>query len=323
MKLIRFYILILILFLGFFARGQADVQLSQQTLSKINFNPSATGFSNYANANLFIRQQWAGFEDAPLTQAFNAQGYIEDIRSGVGFSLINDRVGNNNMLNMIFAYGYHIEVGAVAYLSLGIGAGLFTRRFGGDILFLDPETDPDIINMATNGMVRTRPDMSIGMTYSTPEFSFGLSATHITRYFFPKNDWFKLPLHAYMFADYIFEFGENVLFTPRIQIMSVFSDVQSDSLNIIKKIDVLYEAGGHFTIADKFWIGASWRNGDAISAMIGFNLGTSFRLGYSYDFKIGSAFKNVRTYGSHEIMLNYRMKLTDEENSEATPRFFD
>jgi type IX secretion system PorP/SprF family membrane protein len=321
MKPIRLHIILFALFLNFSVRGQQDIQLSQQSFSRININPAAIDFSEYANAYLFARQQWIGFEGAPSTQLFSAQGYVDDIRSGVGFSLVSDHVGRNRLFNMMFSYAYFMHFGGDRYLSLGIGAGLFNRRYGGNILVNEPEYDPDIIEMLVNGKSVYRPDMNFGVTYSTLDFKIGISATHLTRYLYGKNDWFKLPLHAYAFAEYDFYITDNMRVTPKLQVMSAFGS--GDTVKLMNKVNMLYEFGGLLSVEDKFWLGASFRYGDALVAMIGINLGPNLRMGYSYDLKIGNAFKNIKTYGSHEIMFNYRMRLTEIESAEQTPRFFD
>jgi hypothetical protein len=58
--------------------------------------------------------------------------------------------------------------------------------------------------------------------------------------------------------------------------------------------------------------------------MVGINLSKNLRIGYSYDWKMLDAFnKNLNTYGSHEIILNYRIRVYEEQYGEQTPRFFD
>ncbi|MDR1951326.1 MAG: PorP/SprF family type IX secretion system membrane protein [Bacteroidales bacterium] len=323
MKSTRLYILFFTAFLGFSAWGQQDVQLSQQQFSRININPASTGFSNYANAYLFARQQWMGFEGAPSTQMFNAQGFIEDIRSGMGLSILNDVVGHNKTFSMQFAYAHHMKMGEESFLSLGLSGGMVNRRFGGNIIFVDPEIDPEIIRLANNGEAKLRPDMNLGFVYSTPKLSFGFSTTHLTRYLYRPDEWFKLPLHAYAFAEYGIEINETMRVTPCIQATSVVWSNNGDTIFSIPKFGLQFDAGFTFSIKDMLWIGATYRNGDAIIGMIGFQFGPNLRFGYSYDMRLGSAFKNVRTFGSHEIMLNYRLRLSEEQDFEYSPRFFD
>jgi len=320
------HIILLILTLSFWAQGQQDIFLSQQHFSRININPSATEVSNYANAFLIARQQWIGFEGAPSTQMFNAHGYIEDIRSSVGLSVVSDIIGRNRALNLMFAYAYHVKTAENRHLSFGLSAGVMNRRLDGSMLTNEPEHCPEIIEMLINGKSVYRPDVNFGITYSTPKFAFGVSATHLTRYLYPKDDWFRLPLHVYGFMEFGLDFGENVRFTPRVQFMSAVSSV--DTVSIMNRADMLLDLGGTFSVRNRFWLGASFRtgqefDGSSISAMVGLNLSPNLRVGYSYDYKLGKTFQNVRTIGSHEIMLNYRIRVTEVQTSEQTPRFFE
>ena len=345
MKPIKPYILALSLFLSLSAWAQQDIQLSQQSFSKLNNNPAAIGFSNYAHAFLFARQQWLGFEGAPRTLVFNANGYLEDIRSGVGLSVTGDQVGRNTMMNIKAAYAYHVRVGRDQFVSLGLGAGVFGRHFGGDFSFEEPEI-PEIVDLM-NRRSRYKFDLDLGVMYSTPKLSLGLSATHISRYFFyakpENNNWFNPPMNVFVFGEYGIDVGSNMKFTPRIQLTSVFSSgaislyeqnfVGNDTLSFTQKVDLFYDVGGILELKDKFWIGVSFRGSsfkpgdgrsDALIGMVGINIGDNLRIGYAYDFKMGNTFRNVRTFGTHEIMLSYRMRLFEPENAaDFTPRFFD
>jgi type IX secretion system PorP/SprF family membrane protein len=53
----------------------------------------------------------------------------------------------------------------------------------------------------------------------------------------------------------------------------------------------------------KVWGGVSYRAGDALIGMVGFELFNGIRLGYAYDFTISDIRKNSN--GSHEFMVNY------------------
>ncbi|MCX6262018.1 MAG: type IX secretion system membrane protein PorP/SprF, partial [Bacteroidia bacterium] len=53
----------------------------------------------------------------------------------------------------------------------------------------------------------------------------------------------------------------------------------------------------------KVWGGVSYRAGDALIGMIGFELYNGVRIGYSYDFTLSDIRKTSN--GSHEFMVNY------------------
>lgn len=325
--------------LSFSARGQQDIIFSQQHFSRINNNPASIQVSNYANAFLIARQQWIGFEGAPSTQMLNVHGYIEDIRSSVGLSIVNDAVGRTRNLGLMLTYAYHLQIGLEGYLAFGISAGVQNRRFIGDLVFEHPEHGIDL-NELMNERRGMRPNVHFGITYSTPDFAFGVSVTNLTRFLYREDDWFKLPLHGYAFMEYGFDIGETLRFTPRVQFMSALGTPPTgpfvngrDTVDIgfTDRLDMVVDLGGTISIADRLWFGASFRNdatfsrnsGRTLSAMVGINLGPNLRFGYSYDHKLGNAFQNIRTFGSHEIMLNYRMRIREEQTSERTPRFFE
>jgi Type IX secretion system membrane protein PorP/SprF len=53
----------------------------------------------------------------------------------------------------------------------------------------------------------------------------------------------------------------------------------------------------------KVWGGVSYRAGDALIGIVGFELYNGIRIGYSYDFTLSDIRKN--STGSHEFMVNY------------------
>jgi len=342
MKQVRGYIILLSILLSFSARAQQDVLLSQQHWSRTNINPAATPVSNYANAFLIIREQWglfgSGFQGAPSSQMFNVHSYIEDIRSSVGLSIVNDAVGRSRNLNLMLNYAYHLRVGQEGYLAFGLGIGLQNRRIDDNLIFDRPELglDFDEVWGDRRGL---RPSVNFGITYSTPNFKFGVSATNLSRFFYSEDDWFRLPLHLYSFMEIGLDLSDEVRFTPRVQFMSAMGSSLAPMVNgtdtirfgFTDRFDAIVDLGGKFSFGDRFFLGASFRSdatfsrnsGNALSAMIAVNLGPNFRIGYSYDHNLGNVFQNVGRFGSHEIMLNIRMRVSETQTSERTPRFFE
>jgi len=270
----------------------------------------------------------------------NVHSYIEEVRSSFGLSIVNDVVGRSRNLNIMLNYAYHLQVGHAGYLAFGIGVGVQNRRIDGDLIFGQPETGVDFPDLfyGRRGM---RPSANFGITYSTEDFAFGISATNLTRFFYNDDDWFRLPLHIYSFVEYGFYIGLTTRFTPRVQFMSAMGSAtnriannngaDTTNLNLLDRFDMVLDLGGTFSFFDRFFVGASFRNdatfsrnaGHTVSAMLAVNLGPNFRIGYSYDHNLGNAFQNARTFGSHEIMLNIRMRISETQTSERTPRFFE
>lgn len=51
----------------------------------------------------------------------------------------------------------------------------------------------------------------------------------------------------------------------------------------------------------RFWFGASYRHQDAVVGMVGMNLNTRFKFGYSFDFSVNRF--NTYKSGGHELVL--------------------
>src|SRR5262249_49112175 len=71
-------------------------------------------------------------------------------------------------------------------------------------------------------------------------------------------------------------------------------------------------------IARKFWVGASWRSGDAVAVMMDFQIARQFRLGYAYDYPT----TELRRFsaGTHEILLGF--ELYTKKSMLKSPRYF-
>ena len=118
----------------------------------------------------------------------------------------------------------------------------------------------------------------------------------------------------------IYRYSRRYLFTSGYVIET------EGSLKWKPSILIKYEKNGplqfdinmNVLINDIFWIGASYRNRDAIVAVIEYQINRKFRFGYSYDFTISK----LRTYesGSHELIIGYDFGY--DVLKMKTPRYF-
>jgi len=69
---------------------------------------------------------------------------------------------------------------------------------------------------------------------------------------------------------------------------------------------------------DAFWVGATYRTGDAVSIILEYQSNSYFRIGYAYDI----TFSDLRNYsnGSHEIMIG--IDFGKDLKKVKTPRYF-
>lgn len=157
------------------------------------------------------------------------------------------------------------------------------------------------------------PNFGFGAYYNTERFYLGFS---IPRFLENKIDPYAIKIvsnkanihnwHYYAFSAYVIPLDQNFKLKPSIMIKaSQGAPLEGDlSLNVLFK--------------QIFWIGASYRTGDAIALLTQFQITKQLRFGYSYDYTI-TKLSNYNS-GSHEFSIGY--DLTFNKAKIITPRFF-
>jgi type IX secretion system PorP/SprF family membrane protein len=135
-------------------------------------------------------------------------------------------------------------------------------------------------------------DAGLGLYFKTDKYYAGLSVTHINQ---PEIKYSKgtpyVSRHYYITAGYILQ-----LPNPSLELLPsvfAFSDGKIAQFTITSLL----------RYNKKVWGGVSYRAGDALVGMVGFELYNGIRLGYAYDFTMSDMNKN--SSGSHEFMVNY------------------
>ena len=118
--------------------------------------------------------------------------------------------------------------------------------------------------------------------------------------------------HYWITAGYNYDIMPDIKLRPSLLIKS---DASSTIMDI--NVNALYQ--------NKFWGGITWRVGDEVAPMLGYQHslgdGSSLRIGYAY----GVTTSEIASYssGSHDIMLNYCFSLAKPPTIEKSknPRF--
>jgi type IX secretion system PorP/SprF family membrane protein len=304
-------LIIIIAFLPLSLSGQNDIQLSQQFLSRINYNPAATGGSNYMHVVLLGRQQFINFNGAPSTQVLNAHNYFAPINSGIGLSITNDRIGFESSINAKVAYSYYIHFEG-SYLSLGLGGGVLYKNLDIRKATSEEREDPTIATY-WDKTKKFNPDFDFGIEYNSAHFQIGASVTHLNVSPIKANN-LQSGRHMYFYTKYTFDLNPDWKLAPSfVTHMSSWPIMQLD-LNAMA------------TYRDRFWFGASLRSSDSfvmesLVGIIGLYITDFLGLGYSYDLNLGPIGKY--TSGSHEISLRFRIGRDEGSGGTKTPRFFE
>ncbi len=284
--------------------AQQDAQFSQYMFNKLYFNPAQAGLHDTPQFSFLHRSQWLGYEPtnyqggSPTTQLFTISSPITSINSGIGLTLVNDKIGPIRNTYGTISYAYHFKLGQNR-LSFGLAGGLYSFN-------IDPSqyryNDQGDKNIPVSSVSQAKPDFNGGVNFSNKKYYIGLSASHLnqSKFDYSVNATQKgsnsLSIHYFITGGYAINLNENLLINTSFILKSQRFNKESS-----------VELSGIATFREKYWAGLAYRLQDAAVLLVGINLleNKSLKLGYAFDFTVTG--KQAKASSSHEIMLAYAL----------------
>ncbi len=305
------------------AKAQQDAQFSQYMFNGIYINPAYAGYKEQLNLHAFYRNQWTGIQGSPTTMSVAVDAIANNGNVGLALQISSDRIGAQRNLAAYANYAYRIPMNDDGSSRLAFGVGVGAVQLGIDGSMLNPNDFE--VNQPVGIQSTIVPDARAGVYFSNDRFYAGFSADNlvsqyinIDRYAFiaqPKP-------HYYLTAGMLFPINEDLQLKPSFLLKDDRGGPTSLDLNAF------------FIIADKVWLGGSYRTGVKLydksylqkdlsklnSGVVAaqFFASSNLRIGYAYDFSIGP----LQGYsgGTHEISIGY---FFNKRNIRLmTPRYF-
>jgi type IX secretion system PorP/SprF family membrane protein len=304
--------LIYILLLSFLLNGLIEAEdfpvFSQYVSNGLLLSPAYTGSREVLSVNLMYRDQWVGFDGAPVYQTLSIHAPLKNAHIGIGFLLLNETSGPTRNTQAYFNYAYRVNLGK-GKLAFGLRAGMHFANFNWKNIYLIDPSDPAFSNNNENYML---PNFGAGIYYYSYHAFLGLSVPYFLSYkesashngYAIYND---INNYNYMFtAGYLFDISRNFKVKPTtlIKYNSVTKFQEDLNLNII-------------LLNDKLWLGIADRVNQAISYMVEIQFNPQLKLGYSFDYAAGPI--NYFNHMSHEISLRYEFSYKIKA---FNPRYF-
>jgi len=292
--------------------SQQEPVFSQYTMNQFLINPAFAGSEGYTSFNLTARQQWLGFDGAPMTQAISGQtrisktSYVSKSRSvrkrikrrrpsgkiGIGGYLYNDQNGPIGRTGLELSYAYHLFVND-GQLSLGLSLSAYQFRVNtSELVGVNPD-DPLLASARESMFI---PDGSVGIYYTFLPFYIGLSAKNLFQAsvkFGSDNSFgdYQQLRHYYLTTGYKYDMGNDFEIEPSILLKTTeLFNLQTDvTLKGYYKRD--------------YWLGFSYRTGNAFITMVGVKVDRLY-FGYAFDYSLNDIQRI--SYGSHEIMIGLK-----------------
>jgi type IX secretion system PorP/SprF family membrane protein len=298
-------------FASFSAHAQYESMFTQYMFNEMYINPAYVGSHECIAANLLYRNQWVGIEGAPKTQTFSIHGPVSNGKLGMGLSVINDNIGVSHQLAVNANVAYRIRFSQNSVLAFGMQGGFVNDEEKYTSIHTITQGDNQF---AADARAFFLPNAGVGIYYSEQRFYAGLSIPRLfENKIVPTQNDFSVTnksnikyWHYFLTTGYVFDLNDQLKFKPSCMIRAV------------QNAPVELDMDANFLLNNFLWIGGSYRTGDAISAMVGFQLTKQLRCGYSYDY----TFTPLQKFnsGSHEITLGYNFSF--DRNKIISTRYF-
>jgi len=276
------------------ALGQQRPIQSLYMFDPLLINPAYAGTQVQLSATAIYRNQWVNLEGAPKTFTTTIHSGFLKSKMGLGLILGSDQIGVHSDVNVYGVYSYKIQLNRDLYLSMGIQGGFNYLESDYNKLTLKNQGDPNLSGTTS----KFNPNVGAGLFLRHKRFYVGFSSPYMIEnkvVDLGTNTVVTQHRYYYVHAGTSRNLGPNVMFVPsallRIQDSAPFS----------------FDINGTFVFYRTVSLGVSYRLNDGIVGLFELQVTDSFHVGYAYDFTTSDL--NLVSLGSHELMINYRIKI--------------
>lgn len=285
-------------------QAQQTALYSQYMFNPFTINPAYAGSRSAFSAVMLYRNQWVGMVGAPQSSSLSIHTPLEGKNIGLGFNVINDKIGPTNNLGIFGTYAYHLATGD-GKLSMALRAGTYRFQLDGNAI------EYKNIDKFSGASVAGRfiPSFDFGLYYYTKTLYGGLAITHLTG---SKVNFDNISdLSTQLVRHYMVNFGYAYILNRDLIVKpsTLVKYTGNAPVNVDINLSVL--------IKEVFWLGASYRTSKDLVLIAEFNITDILRLGYSYDLGL-NALQDFNS-GSHELFVGADFTI-GKQPQQITPR---
>lgn len=281
--------------------------MSTYMFNGLALNPAYAGSLNVLSATFIHRKQWINVDGAPTSNIFSIHNSFLSNQIGVGLQVTRDQVGVHQETAVYGNYAYKIKTSA-GILALGLSGGFDNRRSDFNQLTVLNTDDP----LLTGSQGRFNPNFGTGIYFANPKMYLGVSVPYIL-----ENSLYQVEntitegkesRYYYGTGGIVLDLNRNIKIAP------------SFLIRYQEQNRLGWDINGTLIFDEIAYAGISYRNGDAIVFLAQMILNENFRIGYGYDATTSKLANESR--GTHEILLNYRIKLKNYKKDPQCPVYF-
>jgi len=283
-------LLIIIGLQGAVAFAQNPPAFRQFYLNPYLYNAAFAVTNDFAEVGMVYRQQWVGFNNAPMVTGVNLQ-LPSNNRTAFALSLLSQQAVALQTNTAQATFAYRIPLRANQFIFFGL-SGLV--GFNNLTLDADYSNDPAILNAAAT---TSYADANFGMVYSHGNLKLGIGLPKLLgqRYFSSQN------LVNVRYSQF-----RNQLYSVSYKIHAGNFSFEPYALyRINRDFQNWWEAATLVYYKDKIWLGGSYQSTQGAGFFLGFQIKEKLKLGYSYELPpINNDFAQVN---SHELQVQIRL----------------
>lgn len=289
-------LLIFSMLLSLASLAQQEPLFTQYYVNDMRINPAISGSKTYNSLSIQTRQQWLGFEGAPLSSNISYHGALNN-RSAMGGYLMFDKAYPSLQANLHVNYAYHIPLDYdKVNLSFGLGAKVMYHNLDFNKGDLPQGIDNAFSNSAYDKVLG---DASTGTYLYGRNFYLGFSISNL----FQSS--FNTPVSLSPYGNNEFR---NYYGIGAYRFRIINNDWQLEPSFLIRKMQyqkTVSDLTTRIFYLEENWLGLTWRtNGTAIFT-IGF-ASNNMHISYSYDHTFVGEIM-THSYGTHEIGISFRI----------------
>jgi len=303
----RNFITIISLFISCVTFAQQEAMFTHYMFNKLAINPGYAGTVDAISITGIHRSQWTSFKGAPTTQNLTAHMPIDGKNIGVGFSVLNDQIGPTQNVGLAGDFAYKIKINDRDKLSLGIKASINFISTNLTSLEIIDQSDASFSQNISSG---TLPNFGYRAYYYNKKYFAGISTPKLLQNGFDASNPAGTSIAISNEQRHYFLMGGTIF---KLTADGQFKLKPTSFVKITGGAPIQMDISSSVIYNDKFSGGLSWRTGDALGLLLGFNLNDQFMFGYSFDFSYTNTTFNYNG-GSHEIMLRYDIVKNKEKS---------
>ncbi len=299
--------------------AQQEQLYTQFMYNKLGLNPAFAGNHEQVALSALYRNQWIGFEGAPITQTASINAPLLGQKIGLGLNLTRNTIGisEKQTIDGIYAYRIHFKDGGT--LSLGIQGS--ARRY--QIDYTDPRLNGIVDKNQDPAILVRKFDQNVinfgaGVYFNTSHFYLGVSAPRLIQEdinFASDIGFSKERRHFYLMTGGALDLSNDWVLTPQF----LFKYVDNTPYDLDANISITYRS--------LITAGATYRHGgdsssfaESIDILFGVHVTPSLLIAAAYDYTL-SEIRN-HSSGSIEFAIHYNIGRKTSAEDIINPRYF-